>query len=105
MVPRAGKMREITCLPVGGAAPYHPWTRAVNGLQHTIPAVESRAVLVPFEHFLVVHGPCPQFVRQGREILEPFSKISFSTIKENLARAVWGEAVGRSSHGRDVLYG
>jgi hypothetical protein len=52
----------------------------------------------------MIHGPRPQFIRPDGKIREPFPGSSSPAIKDHLALAVRGEAVGQSPGGGDFLY-
>jgi len=85
LIPCVPQICEITCLPVDGSAPYHPWTRTVKNLHHTIPAFEAAAIFVPFKHLFMIHGPRPQFFQPDRKIRELLPEISSPAIKNYLA--------------------
>jgi hypothetical protein len=88
---------------VDGSAPNHPWTRTVKELYHAIPVFEAATFFVPFEHLLLLQGPCPQFIQPDRKIREPISWTSSPAIEDHLALAVQGEAVCQSSCGGHLL--
>src|SRR5208283_2518691 len=94
LIPGVPQSCEITCLPAGGSAPHHAMACAVKELNHAIPAFKAAAVVVPFKHFFMIHGPSLQFVQPDRKIRESLPGISSPTIKDHLARAMRGDTVG-----------
>jgi hypothetical protein len=105
LVAGGGQMREIIGLTVNGFPPYQSRTGTVDDLQHTIPAVESGAVFVPFEHLFMIHGLSPQLIGTDRKILESLGEFSTPATEEHLSRAVRDEAVGPPARGGDLFYG